>query len=515
MKRFFASLLGCLLLLSLVPTAAADGFHYENETLGFSLTVPGLSDAEIAAEEYGSGVRLFHRPSQAQWGGLLGSIEVITPRSQLFSGGNYPVSCRVLAMGADRVFLWKYPGGGANSGGEQLQPFMDVSGLLSVENLRNYLVPAHPDSQPVLNTSLRLAYLTAENGLLRPDASLTRGELAEMLYALLEADNKDQTYEAPFSDVTGIACAQAVGYLASYGILTGYPDGTFRPNAPISRAAFAVLLHRCQFATPVGRYGDAPDFSDIPAGYWAEDAVYSAGILGWMAGTGDGLFRPSREITRAEAVTAINRLLGRDESHTPVDGQANPFSDLDTNHWAYANLLEAAGALSAGISPPFAPDSDALPAGSRAHHFISEGEGWCVTGSQLWHTADGGATWTKTGTQLPFRVSGLFFFNSREGLALGSGEAGSCLLLQTADGGITWHDFPADPAAQKTHFPAAQFPTEKSMLDAIAAAELRPAGKDVVYLTIRYRPYESIYPSDFEAVKQTAITVEALRPTAE
>ncbi len=505
MKRLPCFLIACLLALTCVPAAADEPFHFESEALGFSMTVPGLSAREVVVEESTTGVQLFHAPSREKWGGLIGSIEVVAPRSGFFSGGYDSAPYQILAMGKDRVFLWKSPGGGVNTGGAQLESFEKAAAALSTDKLKACLIPAHPDAQPLLSQKRHLPYLAVENGHIRPDTSLTRGELADMLYALLDADNKGGAYEAPFSDVTGTARAQAVGYLASYGILTGYPDGTFRPNAPISRAAFAVLLHRCQFAAPVGRYGDAPDFADVPVGYWAEEAVYSASILGWMTGTADGLFRPGREITRSEAVTAVNRMLGRDESHTTADA-ASPFSDLKPGHWAYQNVLEAAGALPGDFARDFTVKTDALPKGTGAYAFIDAENGWAVSAGQLRRTVDGGKTWSAVGAPLSPAVSGLFFFNSQEGVLLGSDEDCACILLQTADGGRTWVNFLADADARVAHLPARQFANERSLLASIVSAELRPAGQNAVYLTVRYQPYESIYACDFEAVRQTAIT---------
>lgn len=506
MKRLSCFLLVFLMFIAVIPAAAIEPFHYESKTLGFSLTVPGLPNEEIAVEEYETGVKLFHAPSQKKWGGLIGSIEEVSPRSKFFSEKYNDPAYQVLAMGEDRIFLWKSLGGGVDTGDEMLEAFTEASSALCPDNLRKYLTPTHPDDQPVLNTTRHLAYLTAEQGLVRPDASLTRGELAEMLYTLLDANNKDRSSENSFSDVAGKSCAQAVGYLASYGILSGYPDGTFRPDDPVSRAQFAVLLHRCQFIPSVGRYGDSSDFSDVPDTYWAEDYLYSADILGWMTGDSNGLFHPERKITRAEAVTAINRMLGRDESHTDVEKGLNPFSDLDAGHWAYGNILEAAGALPDASSEDFKPKSEALPKETSAYSFISETDGWAVSESQLCRTTDGGKTWSKLGKPLSFAVSGVYFFNSQDGLLLGSSADSPCILQQTTDGGKTWSDFLADQTALNLHFPAEQFPTEKSMMESIVSAELRPAGKDAVYLTIRYQPYESIYILNFEAVKQTAIT---------
>ncbi len=514
MRRCSWILAVCLMFLAAVPAAAAEPFRYESEALGFSLTVPGLSGGEIAAEESETGVRFFHAPSREDWGGLIGTLEVVSPRSAFFSEAYTHPAYRILAVGEDRIFLWKSPGGGVNTGGDWLEAFVEASSALSVEHLRAGLMPAHPDALPRLRTERRFAYLPVEGRRIRPDDAVTRGEMAEMLYALLEADNKDRPYDGGFSDVAGKACAQAVNYLASYGILSGYPDGTFRPEASVSRAQCAVLLHRCQFAVPVGRYGDTPDFADVPDGYWAEDYLYSARTLGWMAGDAKGGFQPGRAVTRAEAVTAINRMLGRDESRTSVAAGTNPFSDLDAGHWAYGNLLEAAGALSAGAFVPVAPESGKLPEGTGAYAFLSESEGWAAVGPRLCRTADGGRTWEDVGEPLSLPVSGLFFFNSREGVLLGGGRDMPWTLLQTGDGGETWRPLSGDPAAQNAHFPTAQFPDARSMQAAVVSAELRPAGRDAVYLTVRYRPYESIYTCDLEAVMQTAVTAEELAQPA-
>lgn len=514
MKRLSFFLAVCLMLTITVSAAAVEPFHYESKTLGFSITVPDLPDEEITVEESETGVNLFHTPSREKWGGLIGSIEVVSPRSKFFSEKYNDPAYQILAMGKDRVFLWKSPGDGVDSGGEMLESFVKAASKLSVDNLKKLLVPMCPDDQPILNTARHLKYLTAEHDLIRPDAPLTRGELAEMLYALLDATNKDSLYPDLFSDVVGKPCAQAVNYLAGYGILTGYPDGTFRPDNPVSRAQFTVLLHRCQFIPAVGRYGDAPDFADVPDTYWAQAYIYSADILGWMTGDSNGMFHPDRKITRAQAVTAINRMLGRDESQTHVEEGLNSFSDLDAGHWAYGNILEAAGVLSGDFSESFTPKSESLPKGTSAYHFISGVDGWAVSESQLRRTANGGGTWNKLGEPFSFTVSGLFFFNSQDGLLLGSSEDTPCILLQTVNGGETWSNFLANPTTQDLHFPAEQFPTEKSMLEEIASAEFRPASKDAVYLTIRYRPYESIYVLNFEAVKQTAITAEELSSVA-
>lgn len=505
MKRISIVLAVCLLLSIPAQAATPASFRYESDQLGFSVTIPGISQDEIITEETDTSVNFYHVPSREKYGGEIGSVEVVSPRSDFFTGHYDDMAYQIIAMGEDQVFLWKSPGGGAHTGGELLDSFRRVSSAFSLENLRKGLVPTQPDGWPKFQTTRHLAYLPANDGLARPDAPLTRGELAQMLYALLDAGTKAGSYQSPFSDITGKDCTQAVAYLASYGILTGYADGTFHPDAPVSRAAFAVLLHRSQFAAPAGQYGEEFVFADVPAGYWAEKYIYSAKVLGWLQGSADGLFHPEREITRAEAVTAINRMLGRDESVTELLSIENPFPDLTENHWAYMNVLEAAGVLKDNASVPGAL-MDSIPENTSAYHFGNESDGWAVSKSQLFHTTDGGKNWDKVGNPFTCTVSGLFFFSEQEGILLGSSEESSCILLRTDDGGETWDDLLANQATLAHYLPVEQFPTEKSLMESIVSAELRPAGRTAAYLTIRYHPYESIHVYDFEATRQTVIT---------
>lgn len=509
MKRLFCVWMVLLLLFSAVPAAAAQPLTYESDTLAFSLTLPGLTEEDVTLEERAGGVDVYHTPSREQWDGLMGSIEVVSPRSAFFSDGYDSLSYQILAMGTDRVYLWKSPGGGAATGGEELEDYSRVALALTTDALRANLQPTHSDSLPVLNIQRRLVYLTAEGSAIRPDDPLTRGELAQALYALLNADNKGASFANPFSDVTDSACAQAVGYLASYGILTGYDDGTFRPDAPVSRAAFAVALHRCQFAAPVGRYGSRKSFSDVSDGFWAGAYLDSALVLGWMSGYADGTFRPNAPVTRAQAATALNRVLGRDASGTHVVEGTSPFSDLPEDHWACANVLEAAGVLPEVPADIVTPPESALPQDTDAAFFLSQAEGWAACGTALRHTADGGRTWHTVGQPLTLEAAGLFFFNDRQGLLLGTDAQGAWQVLETDDGGETWQDFILN-ALWNLDFPTEAFPRTLDFWKAVVSARLRPAGTDTVYLTVRYTPYESIYARDFTAYAQCAVTVEEL-----
>lgn len=509
MKRLLILLVifSSLFIPTPVPASAISTFHYENTHLGFSVTIPEIREEDVIVEESGTCVSFFHALSYKHYGGLIGSIEVVSPRSKFFSGRYDNMAYQIIAMGENEIYLWRSPSGGVETNRELLDSFRGVSAAFSVGNLREGFTPTHLDDWLVLQSTHHLAYLSTDGNLVRPDAPLTRGEFAEMLYTLLDADNKDKHYSTQFLDITGKDCSQAVSYLESYGILSGYADGTFRPDESISRAAFAVLLHRSQFAAPAGQYGEDMVFADVPADYWAEKYIYSAEILGWMHGGSDGLFHPMREITRSEAVTAINRMLGREESKTAVVSMTSPFVDLEETHWAYANILEATGVLA---DSPSMNKGDSLPEKIDVYYFVSEKVSWAMDGAQLRYTADGGKNWEVRGKPFSFSVSGLFFFDDQNGILLGNSEDSNCILFRTSDGGQSWDNLLEKPSVWAAYFPMERFPTERVLMDSIVSTELRPAGTTAVYLTIRYHPYESIYVYDFEAVWQATISAEQL-----
>ena len=194
-----------------------------------------------------------------------------------------------------------------------------------------------------LITDDHIVYLRGyEDGTIRPTGSITRAEVAMMFYRLL----KDKNIEAPegYVDVSaGMWYSEAVNALSSLDILSGYGDKTFLPNNPISRAEFAAVATR--FAIAAG--GDA-SFPDIPNGYWAEANIATAAKYGWINGYEDGAYRPSGNITRAEAATIVNHMLGRaaDEQYVLANrSRLVQFSDLQsTSVWYYFDMVEASTA---------------------------------------------------------------------------------------------------------------------------------------------------------------------------
>ena len=171
----------------------------------------------------------------------------------------------------------------------------------------------------------------------RADSSITRAEVAMIFYRLLQEDYQGGSTRPSFKDVSnGAWYGQAVGTLAQLGILQGYEDGTFRPNAPITRAEFAVVAARFDELEYVSDIA----FTDVTAAHWAIESIQSAYAKGWVNGYADGQFRPEQNITRAEVTKIIDTMLSRLPEELPED-LINPYTDLRTTHGAYVNIMEA------------------------------------------------------------------------------------------------------------------------------------------------------------------------------
>ena len=193
-----------------------------------------------------------------------------------------------------------------------------------------------------LNQADHYAYIVGYgNGEVRPQNSITRAEVASIFFRLLEDDVRDANYtrENNFTDVSNDAWyCSAVSTLSAMGILSGYPDAAFRPNASITRAEFAAIATRFDAAgdkTPAS-------FDDI-ANHWAKDEISVAANNGWVNGYEDGSFRPQNNITRAETMSLVNRVLNRNpETAEDLLPDMITFTDnADTNAWYYLAVQEA------------------------------------------------------------------------------------------------------------------------------------------------------------------------------
>ena len=125
-------------------------------------------------------------------------------------------------------------------------------------------------------------------------------------------------------------------------MLKGYPDGTFKPNAPITRAELAVVLTRLSVLVQLSADVSPKTFSDVK-GHWAESEIKTAADNGWIAGYDDGTFRPDNSITRAETVTMVNRMLGRNpETLSNTEGMRTFSDNMNPGAWYYVAIQEAA-----------------------------------------------------------------------------------------------------------------------------------------------------------------------------
>lgn len=195
------------------------------------------------------------------------------------------------------------------------------------------------------------------DGIFGPSRSMTRAEAAAIFARLLAEKNGDTistVANTKFTDIPAHAWYSGyVKYLNNNGVTYGKSKTLFAPNEAITRAEFTTLAVR--FFDVYGD-GDAEimerykDFSDVSDGYWAAAYIKAAAKHGWINGYGDGSFRADDEINRAEVVTIVNRLLGREADEDYITDnlrKLNTFSDMSKRHWAYYAVMEAANAHTA------------------------------------------------------------------------------------------------------------------------------------------------------------------------
>ena len=208
-----------------------------------------------------------------------------------------------------------------------------------------------PDDVPTgLNGDDHYAYIVGyPDSTVRPQNGITRAEVATIFFRLLtdETRNANSTKSNSYSDVAaGAWYNHAVSTLSAMGIVKGDSHGKFNPNAPITRAEFAAIAARFDDKANT----TAVDFSDI-ASHWAKDEISAAANNGWINGYTDGTFRPNNKITRAEAMTLVNRVLKRlPETAEDLHNDMIKWSDnSDTSAWYYLAVQEATNSHYYGI----------------------------------------------------------------------------------------------------------------------------------------------------------------------
>lgn len=194
-----------------------------------------------------------------------------------------------------------------------------------------------------LNRTDHFAFLVGyTDGTFGSERNMTRAEVTTMFARLLtEQIEADKTYSNTFSDVPkGYWAANYIGYMQQFGIITGYSDGSFRPNAPVTRAEFAAIASRFEKLTEGSK-----SFTDVSDTYWAARYINFAATRGWVTGYSDGTFKPENTITRAEVAAVTCRLLERSADQNYIRSHLNElrtFSDMTESHWAYWYAMEAA-----------------------------------------------------------------------------------------------------------------------------------------------------------------------------
>ena len=200
------------------------------------------------------------------------------------------------------------------------------------------LLPDDTGVSSILNTKDHDPFLFGyPNGTFGPERSITRAEVAQMFYNLLL--KKDVPITVQFEDVPENAWyTQAVNTLASMGMINGVGGDRYEPERAITRAEFSAIATRFGKKTTAAK----TTFVDVPESHWAYQYINVVASYGWVSGYGGNLFGPDDLITRAQAATMTNRMLGRLCDNDAIDrGEGRVFPDVTNAHWAWYQIAEA------------------------------------------------------------------------------------------------------------------------------------------------------------------------------
>lgn len=249
---------------------------------------------------------------------------------------NNPAGCWNGVYGKTGVYKYTVTRSGGSGGGGG--GFSSGSGGgTTVDNTRKYTKDIFGNEHPT-----HIGYINGyPDGSVRPEGKITREEIAAILYRV-----KNHEYEKPnvftgmFPDVTAQRWSSLnIEYMADSGVILGYPEGDFKPEKNLTRAEFAALI--CRFID-IDKVQSENPFDDLEEKHWAYEDIMSLYRAGLISGYEDKTFRPENEITRAEVMTVINKILGRNPSEEYVKSlDYNPFNDLDKDKWYYVTVLEA------------------------------------------------------------------------------------------------------------------------------------------------------------------------------
>ena len=234
----------------------------------------------------------------------------------------------------------------AENGKEIIQPetYSVTHEEKSPQEIENYTYVDYTESIEYIYSHKDLTYIIGyPDESVRPDASMTRAEAATVFYRLYDGEYPAFTRRmsnSTFEDVkTDYWFYKEVETLYNIGIVDGTDEHKFSPNAPVTRAEFAVMAAR--FANLDYEGGNI--FDDVPNGHWAYSYINAAANAGWVKGYPDGSFRPDEPISRAEVVRLVNGMINRSVTLEKLKelGVECPYNDLVENHWGYCDLMEA------------------------------------------------------------------------------------------------------------------------------------------------------------------------------
>lgn len=325
-----------------------------NETYTFTLAFVG-DNHYMSASDTATVVTAEHTSSGGGGGG--GGVTAYTIEATAGSNGSIsPSGKTAVVSGEDATFVITPDSGyrvadvlvdGKSVGAVRSYTFENVKAnhtiSVTFEEGEQVIDPDETGVSDWLNTADHIVYLNGYvDGTFRPDDNMTRAEVAQMFYNLL--NDKDVAITVSFSDVASDAWyAEAVNTLASLGMITGVGDNKYEPDRSITRAEFtAIAMRFADLAT-----GGENVFSDVAEDAWYHDYVVGSIKYGWITGYPDGTFRPENTITRAEVTTIVNRMLGRSADRTFIAEHADElrsFSDVTTSHWSYYAVMEATNA---------------------------------------------------------------------------------------------------------------------------------------------------------------------------
>lgn len=333
--------------LTVAKTASAESLE-AGETVDFTITVTNagegpLSDITLTdLFEGGAGELVFEDLPEGVSRNPDGSFAI----AGLAPGESVEIKSAYTALEEDEGKTLTNSAAAKSSGGASGEDKVSVE----VEDGGRYVppsdkpvhdTPAENAVPPMLNGEDHFAYVIGyDDGTVRPEGQITRAEVAAIIFRLLDPEVRDEnlTAENGFEDVgEGDWYNTAVSTLVRLGIISGRSETSFDPDAPITRAEFATLFARFDESgtEPAG------GFSDL-SGHWARESVGRAAALGWIDGYEDGTFRPDNRITRAEAMTMVNRVLNRNPAEEEdLLPDMRVWSDNQPGSWYYFAVQEA------------------------------------------------------------------------------------------------------------------------------------------------------------------------------